>query len=505
VLRHTERADAVWSCKGDVSSAEWVCDPPLSDKGLQDAQMVAKDLLQADPTKGQLHVVVSSPYMRCVQTAVQVCLAIGPTAFLLLDNEVGEVYGPDVFGEREPSQVLRPMQQMLDYCASRGVHVRSKCVGQWPRWPEPVPKARARFLDRFLRYLRRSITTRRNFVLVTHADGVAAALSAMPATRGRVVNKVDFGGFFYAHLQRNVGTHQAVPQPPAFGHPANCRLPLRSRRLECVAEDNEDNMDTMCESDADTAQLDDVTGWEVVTSNIELGPSASESLVSKIRRWSKRSDFSEKRIAELLGCLPHRPMTDVPNRQLSEVSTEVPAVDASESVYPGLPGVINNSLDAAAYCSDEKYIRLNTEGLVLDFEAETQSISSGVSSGVSRSTMAFGASLTGSPMYSPCNSRPVSPVLPISMWEDAPEQPQTSSISMQGQRDRFHSPTHCSKQPAVGQNGTFPDPLASATEVKAIQQKVPSKAAFELSNSSLFNRRGQRAPPPLKRPGRIEL
>ena len=41
---------------------------------------------------------------------------------------------------------------------------------------------------------------RRNFILVTHADGVAAALTAMPALQGRHIEKVAGGPLNIAFL-----------------------------------------------------------------------------------------------------------------------------------------------------------------------------------------------------------------------------------------------------------------------------------------------------------------
>eukprot|EP00931_Biecheleriopsis_adriatica_P000336 TRINITY_DN10035_c0_g1_i1.p1 TRINITY_DN10035_c0_g1~~TRINITY_DN10035_c0_g1_i1.p1 ORF type:complete len:630 (+),score=112.31 TRINITY_DN10035_c0_g1_i1:68-1891(+) len=219
VARHAERADDVgaavegmpWCLSQD--SHCWPQDPPLSDSGQKVAKEFGEKLrVTAQDLGTEVHVVVSSPYFRCVQTAAQVCQSLGPDTKLLIDNSLGEIFGPCVMGEVEPVSVVRPLQQSIDFCSSIGISCLEarRLLGSWPQWPETLRSARQRMARRFEEYLRRGHQVRRNFVLVSHADCVGAALSLIPAESGcRHVEKVNFCGYFLA--MRRLGLLQPPP------------------------------------------------------------------------------------------------------------------------------------------------------------------------------------------------------------------------------------------------------------------------------------------------------
>lgn len=81
-------------------SKDFPIDPPLSDHGQQEAARVAVTVRTfADRNGSELHVVVSSLYLRCVETAIQVCKQLGPATKLILDHSLGEVFGHAVLGD----------------------------------------------------------------------------------------------------------------------------------------------------------------------------------------------------------------------------------------------------------------------------------------------------------------------------------------------------------------------------------------------------------------------
>jgi len=229
-----------------------------------------------NPGDSVFGIVVSSPYMRCVQTAAQVCRA-GKLP-LLLDNALGEVYSPEIMGKDiEPDCVLRAPEEAARYCAALGVELRTRVIGQWPKWPETLGTARVRYVRRFLQYLRRSEVTRRNFILVTHAHGVAAMLSTMPAMQARSIKHVDMAGYFVA---RAVSSGDR-PGCGGIGQ----------------AQDVGD--------DADATQ-DWARHWEVMCSKVKVGRSIEDSLMTRIKRWAGKSRYSEHQIHKLLHCSPNK-------------------------------------------------------------------------------------------------------------------------------------------------------------------------------------------------------
>lgn len=315
-MRHAERADTAFPPDPWVESPEavaWPQDPPATERGLQDARAVSfrevakpaataaaasrasGEAIGVDPGAGW--VVVSSPYLRCIQTAVQVCIVLGPGSRLLVDKELGEVYGPEVMGRREPQNVVRPMQDIHDYCKAQGVFLRADAVGSWPRWPESLQQARSRLMRRFLQYMRRSALTRRSFVLVTHADGVAAALAAMPVANGQSIEEVDYCGLFMAEAKAGEPTPRLELSSVV---PANCGQD--SEELP----GNEDEAELVVPG----------CGWKVRRHGIKLKQRNPRNFRERLRGLARRTGYSESELASLLRFLPEQ--------TLSEASEEDP-------------------------------------------------------------------------------------------------------------------------------------------------------------------------------------
>jgi len=225
VIRHCERADCPfayynrgrWHETQDYQ--KWPLDPPLADSGTAKARGIASEVFEfAQASDCQVHVIISSPYFRCIQTAVEIFIELrsrqecsSPT--ILVDRSLGEVYGPAVMGSTEPIEPTRPLEETLAYVWGRGIHDHVPIIGNWPAWPEDLGAGRRRFATRFLRYLQRSVTTSRNFLLVTHADCIGAALSIMPSQKDRFIEKVGYGAMFLAtrhHSPREITCRLSV-------------------------------------------------------------------------------------------------------------------------------------------------------------------------------------------------------------------------------------------------------------------------------------------------------
>jgi len=104
-------------------------------------------------------------------------------------------------GGSQPDRTCRPQELLSPRLRQRTS--LSKVVGEWPVWPEDGRAAHRRFASRFLWYLRWSCKARRNFLLVTHADSVGAALRVIPSHAGQMVERIDYGGMFMASLARD--------------------------------------------------------------------------------------------------------------------------------------------------------------------------------------------------------------------------------------------------------------------------------------------------------------
>eukprot|EP00930_Biecheleria_cincta_P007422 TRINITY_DN108639_c0_g1_i1.p1 TRINITY_DN108639_c0_g1~~TRINITY_DN108639_c0_g1_i1.p1 ORF type:complete len:465 (-),score=73.30 TRINITY_DN108639_c0_g1_i1:180-1574(-) len=203
VVRHAERADApyalyegaAWTRSSDCQ--RWRFDPPLSDDGelgaLETAAVVKGFVEKAGSS---IDIVVTSPYLRCVQTAATICKALGEETRLMIDSSVGEIFGPSIFGETEPqNNHLRPPSDLFQECERRGV--KKYCprqLGEAPSWPEDVHDGRQRFAESFLKYVERSCCSSNNFMVVTHGDLVGATAALLPKVDSNVLQVEPGGG-----------------------------------------------------------------------------------------------------------------------------------------------------------------------------------------------------------------------------------------------------------------------------------------------------------------------
>ena len=228
VLRHTERFDSAFATLdggywlGSRESKEFPYDPPLSDNGVSHATQIGQNVRRAtNEFDVVVHSVATSPYLRCVQTALEVCCQLGPDTNLIVDCSLGELYGPHCMGTTEPKKapLIRDIRHIVQLCRSRGITCEPQYVGQWPTWPEDLQSARRRFAKCFLKYLRRSVRVRRNFLIVSHADCVGSALSMMPSQGVAIVEKIEFGGMLLAHrlLRPEQGTGSGPSEPAQPG------------------------------------------------------------------------------------------------------------------------------------------------------------------------------------------------------------------------------------------------------------------------------------------------
>jgi len=205
VMRHGERLDAVDPVGWYHSAAgrKYPFDCPLSSKGRMQVGAVARELAQQ--SSGNFSYVVSSPYVRCVETAVEVCRALQLP--MCIDRQLGEVFGPACFGEWSAPGPQRRSAEDVAACVPPDLRRLSPvdCIGQEPTWPESIEDARLRMVARVEQYAEWAARLDGvNFVLVTHGDCVGSCLTLALArgvpTAEKVVEKVDYCG--YALLER---------------------------------------------------------------------------------------------------------------------------------------------------------------------------------------------------------------------------------------------------------------------------------------------------------------
>merc|ERR1719446_306629 len=98
-------------------------------------------------------VIISSPYIRCVQTAAEMARILQLP--IILDTEFGEVYDDVYMPKANNQQQFRSAQEIAtimdteypDVTVVSGSDGWPKHFGQQPDWPEPFAAAQVRFLE----------------------------------------------------------------------------------------------------------------------------------------------------------------------------------------------------------------------------------------------------------------------------------------------------------------------------------------------------------------------
>lgn len=351
VLRHAERADILGSHVNGESwsmleeSKQFPIDPPLSDNGRQEAVRVGTMVKAfADRSGGELHVVVSSLYLRCVETAIEVCKRLGPATKLILDHSLGEVFGYCVLGDQKPVSTWRSPSYLVRYARSHGVQIVKKVCGKVPAWPETLRMARMRYASAFLGYLRRAELSKRNFVLVSHADCIASVLALIPSKAGRMVESVSPAASVLGSLTDHRNKHSNTDE----GASDESDPPARSTRA----------------------------AWAVELDRIVMGPRwrngdvASRAAKRAIQNGSEGLNF--RVFEELLGGLSQEPLGD-----RSPKSTRNPEVFEETSQTSTLsPTEARTIPDTASCCSSSTILFGTSEtGSEYDISPKTPSSS----------------------------------------------------------------------------------------------------------------------------------
>jgi broad specificity phosphatase PhoE len=157
VMRHCERDDTTFDCATGNRGDLWECDPDLSDSGRVHATEIGTSL--GEDRRFRFDIVVSSPYRRCIETAVLLCKKLQVP--LGIDRRFGEVQHPSVLGVNMSCEGLQPLHRSdvenIEFAKANGVEVigledfygKTAAPDELPAWPESFPKAFRRYAKAF--------------------------------------------------------------------------------------------------------------------------------------------------------------------------------------------------------------------------------------------------------------------------------------------------------------------------------------------------------------------
>lgn len=174
VMRHGHREDMQnpqWR-----KTAERPHDPPLSAYGRQQAEHVTKSKL-----KGNIDMIVASPYLRCVQTAVWACRAT-ENSTIHIEEGIGEWVMPDTCPDGRTDTLTNSQLQAILTEKEGNYHISESYESLASRgklkadWQECEP--RRRLMNVIFKVSRRHPDKR--ILFVTHGDALLELLNCRP-------------------------------------------------------------------------------------------------------------------------------------------------------------------------------------------------------------------------------------------------------------------------------------------------------------------------------------
>jgi len=179
IIRHGERIDDVdadW-----VDTAEFIYDPPLTERGHKQARLTGMKLLSESTN---ISFIFSSPFQRCISTALEISQIIQVP--VLIEDGLSEVLTRSVVSsqpallwhkKKDFLNSIRVNSELLD---TNGFHTS---VHSMPRFPEEWPGYKSRYKNTLNSILQAPQYQGKNMVFVTHGLGVKCLIySFFPGT-----------------------------------------------------------------------------------------------------------------------------------------------------------------------------------------------------------------------------------------------------------------------------------------------------------------------------------
>jgi len=206
VLRHGRRAD------DDSDSRVFIWrpwDPPLSGRGRQqiyEQGAVIQSIMEQE--RKSITRIVSSPFTRCLQTSDVLAKRFKIRECIKIDEGVGELMSDEVISQRKTEQneiqkqglVLHPSEVIFPNCFATTSSPTLKVPANQLETDDHDGAGYSRFRNSITRIADEDPT--QNIVIVTHGDGVAAAVN-LPLP-GVVVYNTKYGGFVHLIRDRSV-------------------------------------------------------------------------------------------------------------------------------------------------------------------------------------------------------------------------------------------------------------------------------------------------------------
>lgn len=182
IVRHAERLDRTPDWHSFPDRETWPNDTPLAPDGHEHAKELGRELKGMEK---RFDLIVSSPYLRCAQTACEIATEMNlPIQF---DLDLGEVFDSECMGPnvRDPQhRDSADLEAQLAHAYPDVTLIRddSNAVsieGRQQVFPEALSDARMRFIFKVQQLLQKAASELMSLVVVTHGDAVGAIIGML--------------------------------------------------------------------------------------------------------------------------------------------------------------------------------------------------------------------------------------------------------------------------------------------------------------------------------------
>lgn len=250
IVRHADRLDRTGEWEAHPDRETWPNDTPLSRLGHQHATASGQSILKTGKPFG---LIISSPYLRCAQTASRIAQVLKcPIKF---DLDFGEVFdrssmvGDAVGAQHRDPEKLESLllKDFPDVAWVRGDNGKIEIEGTQQTFPESLDAARMRFCFKARQALQLAASKLMSVVIVTHGDALGAVVGMMQ--KDWKIKHVPYASFAIASRQVMVlekGSMDIQSDQPVYDHEWDMELsagfeyeefhPLQRKRIYALRE-----------------------------------------------------------------------------------------------------------------------------------------------------------------------------------------------------------------------------------------------------------------------------
>jgi broad specificity phosphatase PhoE len=183
MVRHGDRLDHTFEWEAHPHSKRWPNDTPLSEEGHEHARAVGQSFKESGKPFGMI---ISSPYLRCAQTAGRIAQVLAiPVHF---DLDMGEVFDdvsmvgdctgiPQHKSAEELAEHLKPDFPDVEWVRDDSGQI--KIEGMLQDFPESFDAARMRYCYKVKKLLQKAAAELLSVIIVTHGDALGAVVGLM--------------------------------------------------------------------------------------------------------------------------------------------------------------------------------------------------------------------------------------------------------------------------------------------------------------------------------------